>query len=111
MRDGDSSWLKQSSNVCGTDALVPHFVVARYRVTMRNAVSRTVSRARAEGDSHRRKSCTSVGALVRSSALEREWYVHVIVSQVDAQRRTVHVIAQDGEEYGRVAEFLRLVES
>jgi hypothetical protein len=27
----------------------------------------------------------------------------VIVSQVDAQRRTVHVIAQDGEEYGPVA--------
>ena len=27
----------------------------------------------------------------------------VIVSQVDVQRRTVHVIAQDGEEYGPVA--------
>jgi hypothetical protein len=27
----------------------------------------------------------------------------VIVSRVDAQRRTVHVIAQDGEEYGPVA--------
>tara|TARA_B110001450_G_scaffold1256_1_gene1483 strand:- start:2877 stop:3947 length:1071 start_codon:yes stop_codon:yes gene_type:complete len=42
----------------------------------------------------------------------------VIVSQVDAQRRTVHVIAQDGEEYGPIAipklkepRFIEFVES